>query len=105
MSTKIEKVQKTAVFIILGKHGHKDYFCNLAMLELDTLQNRREELCVKFARKLLKHPVHRQIFTTTESCTRNGKRVVVPASRTVRYERSSIPSLARLINDKLSSKI
>ena len=102
MSRKIEKVQKTAVFIILGKHAHKEYFCNLTILELDTLQNRREKLSVKFARQILKHPVHRQIFTTTVSQTRNGKRIVVPASRTARDEKSTIPSLARLINDKLT---
>ena len=94
MSRKIEKVQKTAVFIILGKHAHKDYYCNLTMLELDTLQNRREKLSVKFAKNIMKHPQHRQIFTTTASQTRNGKKIVVPASRTARYEKSTIPSLA-----------
>ena len=101
MSRKIEKVQKTAVFIILGKHAHKDYYCNLTMLELDTLQNRREKLSVKFAKNIMKHPQHRQIFTTTASQTRNGKKIVVPAPRTARYEKSTIPSLARVINDKL----
>ena len=106
MAGKMEKVQKIAAYIILGKHAHKDYFCNLSMLELDTLENRRHELAIKFAAKTLKHPEHRKIFTVTESL-RNGRRVAVPASRTTRYERSTIPSLARLINEnqKLSSKI
>ena len=106
MAGKIERVQKIAAYIILGKHAHKDYFCNLSMLELDTLETRHHKLAMKFAAKTLKHPEHRKLFTVTES-VRHGRRVAVPASRTTRYERSTIPSLARLINknEQLSSKL
>ena len=51
MSKKIERVQKACLFIILGRHATSDYMCNLAMLNLEPLANRREVLCNKFARK------------------------------------------------------
>ena len=105
MIKKIEKLQKTAVYILLGKHAHKDYFCNLAILSLDTLENRRHSLSIKFASKILKHPEHRKIFNISSNGTRAGKNIVVPPARTSRYDRSSIPSLAKLINEHLQGKI
>ena len=53
LSNKIERVQRACLFIILGRHATSDYFCNLAMLNLEPLANRREILCKKFARKTL----------------------------------------------------
>ena len=106
MCQKIEKVQKIALYIVLGKNAHKDYFCNLAILELDTLEGRREKIAFNFAHKLLKNPEHRKMFQfDMSSRTRHGNRVIVPAARTKRYEDSTVPSIAKLINDKLSHKI
>ena len=99
LSSVIEKVQKACVFIILGKHASLDYFCNLAMLNLEPLSDRRDKLSKNFAKKLTKHPVHRNIFTWNEGIkTRDGRKVVVPYARTSRYGRSSIPSLDQIIN-------
>ena len=80
--------------------------CNLAMLELDTMDERRESIALKFAGKLLKHPEHRKMFNfDLSSTTRAGRRVIVPVARTTRYERSTVPALANLMNQKLSHKI
>ena len=108
MAKKIEKLQKTVVYVILGSSAaaDPDYFCNLAILELETLKDRTELIVKNFAQKLLKHPVHRNIFKFSEANrTRLSKKIIVPFSRTVRYERSSIPALAKFINENLKEKI
>ena len=103
MNKHIEKLQRVAVFIILGTHSDKDYYCNLAMLELDTLEERRQEMIKNFAIKTLKHPVHRNLFKFSAcNSSRSGRKVIVPSTRTQRYERSSIPSLSKYINLHLS---
>ena len=106
MAKKIKKLQKTVVYVTLGSSADPDYFCNLAILELETLKDRRELIMKNFAQKLLKHPVHRNIFKFSEANrTRSSKKIIVPFSRTVRYERSSIPALAKFINENLKEKI
>ena len=79
MKAKIEKVQKISLFIILGKHAHTDYLCNLAMLDMEPLEERRQRIALNFATKILKHPQHRNIFTYKVSTkTRSGNKVIVP---------------------------
>ena len=99
LSKIIEKVQKISTYIILGKHASVDYHFNLATLNLEPLYDRRENLSKTFARKVIKHPVHKNMFTWNEGRkTREGRKVIVPHAKTKRYERSSVPSLARIIN-------
>ena len=105
-SKKIEKVQKIALYIILGNHAHKDYFCNLAILNLDTLESRRLIIAKNFSTKILKHPEHRKMFKISASKrTRSGKTIIEPTTRTARYRKSTVPSLARLINSELQHKL
>ena len=68
MPKKLEKVQKIALYIVLGKNAHEDYFCNLAILELDTLEGRREKIAFNFAHKLLKNPEHRKMSQDLSCC-------------------------------------
>ena len=99
LSHALEKVQRSCVIIILGKLATTDYFCNLTLLNLEPLADRREKLCIKFAKKTFKHPVHRTMFQINPiSNTRDPRKVIVPKAKTVRYEKSSVPSLARMIN-------
>ena len=51
----LERVQKVAVRIILGKN-YKNYNDGLTYLRLEKLENRRENICLKFAKKCLKNP-------------------------------------------------
>ena len=94
VSHKIEKVQRACAIIILGKLATTEYFCNLTLLNLEPLVDRREQLCTKFAKKTIKHPVHRNMFKINP----HNNKVVVPVARTARYEKSTVPSLARIIN-------
>ena len=96
----IEKVQKVACFIILGKRSTPSYSRNLSMLNLEPLERRREILCKNFASKVFKHPVHNHMFTLTKGQnTRSGSKVVIPPIKHARYRKSSIPSLAKIINE------
>ena len=63
LSKMIEKIQKACMFIILGKHASLDYFCNLAILDLEPLSDRRDKLCTNLAKKVIKHHEHRKMFT------------------------------------------
>ena len=104
--SKNQNFQKKSVYIILGKEASNDYLCNLAILNLMPLDERRQQISEKFAKKLLKHPEHRKIFEfTTNKTTRAGRKVVVPKSKTTRYKKSAVPSLANIINEKLAHKI
>ena len=94
---KIEKVQRIAVFIILGKEAHRDYLCNLAILDLEPLAYRRDLICQNIAKKIFRHPTHRNMFQLAPK-TRSEKLVIEPHSKTKRYERSAIPSLAKILN-------
>ena len=49
-SEDLERVQKAAVKLILGKN-YENYEDALIETDLDSLKNRREELCKKFAMK------------------------------------------------------
>ena len=51
---KIERVQKSALCIILGQN-YKSYRSALKHLHTESLFSRRNKLCKKFARKSLKH--------------------------------------------------
>ena len=53
---KIERVQKSALCIILGE-GYKSYRAALKLLKVETLFQRRNKLCEKFAKKSFKHPI------------------------------------------------
>ena len=99
LSNIIEKVQKSCTFIILGKAATGSYSQNLALLDLDTMFERREKLCKNFAKKSFKGPVHHKMFNWNDKRqTRSKRKVIVPPASTQRYNRSSIPSLSRMIN-------
>ena len=50
---QLERVQKTAFAIILGD-GYKSYKHALQKLEMKSLESRRKDLCLAFAKKALK---------------------------------------------------
>ena len=106
LSDKIERLQKTAFYIILGKDADKHYHVNLAKLDCETLLSRRQKVADNFAKKILKHKEHRKMFKfDLNSKTRSGKKVLIPKLKTARYYKSAIPSLGNIINEKFSHKI
>lgn len=60
-AASIERVQKVCLRVILDEDYHS-YEQALRTTELDTLENRRESKCLKFALKCLDHPIHHKMF-------------------------------------------
>ena len=98
---QIERVQKCALSIILGKE-YKSYRSALKHLKLDTLFSRRQKLCKKFAKKSLKHvkfskwfKPNRKTTTTRQKPTKFCELI----ARTERFKKSPIGFLTRLLNN------
>ena len=97
LAIDIERVQKVAVGVILGKS--LPYSVALAQLKLDPLYVRREALCRKFAKKTSKSR-HADIFTVNNQPyqTRHKERFLHPICRTSRFYNSPVNYLTRILN-------
>ena len=105
-NVQIERVQRCALYIILGE-GYKTYREALNILEFDTLETRRVKLCENFAKKSLKHEKYRNWFSLNDQKLRKNTRNNVNEksrkfnpvkTRTDRYKRSPIPYLTDMLN-------
>ena len=100
----LERVQKCAVKVILGKEYEKfeTYEDALSKANLESLENRREELCKKFATKCLKNEKTRSMFPTNlkthKMSTRDEESFDVKFAHTGRLQNSAIPYMQRLLN-------
>ena len=101
-ANKIERVQKTAVRVILGD-TYISYKRGLAKLKLSTLTERRQKLCVNFTKKAINHPRFKTWF-----CNNDAKKIHTRSkmstyksvqSRTRRYQKSPIPYLTEMANN------
>ena len=125
-SQKLERLQKTALAIILGRqyinfkphfkvgNNHVPYDEALMFLGLETLKQRRENLITKFAKDLLKSSTHRsmlpkekeplntrQRFHIPDVPSRPKKEIIVLKDTkpgTTRFENSPIPYMTKTIN-------
>ena len=100
-AAQIERVQKTVCAVILGDR-HTDYKESLDTLDLKTLEERRQELCSKFALKSYRSDKYQHWFSNNNNNlpTRSVKTCVLPVStRTRRFEKSPLPYLTTLLND------
>ena len=100
-SNNIERVQKTALKIILNE-GYEDYTSALDSSGLPTLRDRREKLSLNFAKKCLKSERSQDLFPRTVKTvnTRPHEEFFVTPARTERLARSTIPYLQRLLNNQ-----
>ena len=91
---KIEKIQKTSLKVILGVM-YIDYPSALEMTGLDTLAARREDRCLRFALKSVKHSKMSRIFPLNplqkSHNTRDKEVYQVNFARTEDYRISAIP--------------
>ena len=101
---QIEWVQKSALAIILGRNYGSNRNA-LEILEMDTLEERRKSLCLKFALKASMHPTFKNWFKESkvskprESSNVPKEKYIQPYTRTGRFENSPIPYLTKLLND------
>ena len=75
-----------------------DYNVACTLAELEPLDCRREQICLKFAKKDFKK--ENSVFMKNEAAvsTRNPKLVREPKCNTKRFQKSSIPYLSKLLN-------
>ena len=97
----LERVQKAAVRVIL-KGKYENYREGLKKLRIETLERRRENLCLRFASNCLKNPKVKNFFPKKEKLhkmkKRREKKFVVNKANTRRYKRSAIPYMQSLLN-------
>ena len=69
-SEKIEKIQKTCLKVILGEM-YVSYEAALEMCGLDRLSDRREQRCLDFSLKSIKHARNRRLFPHNPSTSQH----------------------------------
>ena len=104
---QIERVQRCALYIILGEE-YESYESALDTLESDNLNDRRTKLCQNFAKKSFKHPNYTNWFCESEEVlpniktrgdgTRKINKLKPVQTRTQRYSKSPLPYLTELLN-------
>ena len=104
----LERVQKSALRVILGEK-YISYKNALNVMRMDSLEIRRQNICLKFAKQCIRNEKLRDIFPRNKSNhsmeKRNGERFVVKKALTERYKRSAIPNMQRLLNNNEREKM
>ena len=97
----LERVQKAAVRIICGKN-YENYSQTLKDLGMATLSERRENLCLKFAKKSLKVDNFGHLFPVSKKMhlikRRGCDAYKVSKGYSERFLKSAIPYMQRLLN-------
>ena len=103
----LERVQKAALKIILGTK-FINYENALQRTNLETLEKRRESLCLKFAKKCTQNEKTFNMFPINKNYhsmkLRNREKYVVKFANTDRLKNSAIPYMQRLLNNELNTK-
>ena len=98
----LERVQKTASRIILGER-FRTYKQALQLLDLQTLDQRREQLCLTFAKRASKHPKFKHFFPLNQKShqmnTRNVEKFKVQHAHTDRLKKSTIIYMQNILNE------
>ena len=108
-SHQIERCQKVACATILGLSIHNfSYRKSLKILGLKSLKSRRTEICENFAKKSLNNPKFSTWFTVNDGEKSHNTRskqthLKTVTTRTLKYERSPLPFLTSMLNNKIKS--
>ena len=98
----LERVQKSAVKIML-KENYSGYKKGLAQLGLDSLEDRRRELCLNFAKKCLKTEKLKHMFPKNSKLhamgTRHEEQFQVQFANTGRLQKSPLVYMQNLLNE------
>ena len=82
------------------------YEAALEMCNLTTLSERREERCLNFAKKCLKHPVNKRFFPLNPNChnlhEKSKEKYTVNFAKSGALKKSAIPYLQRRLNQELA---
>ena len=99
---EIERVQKAALHIVLG-NDYLSYRNALNTVNMDSLDNRRSKLCLKFAKKSSKNKKHKHWFKV-KSATKNTRqrktKFCEVVANHIRYKKSPLGYLTNLLNNQ-----
>ena len=97
----LERVQKTALKVILGQK-YKSYRNALNKMNLEDLNERRENLCLTFAQRSSRHPTMKKMFPLNKKSegmsTRNPENYKVQHALNERLRKSPIIYMQNLLN-------
>ena len=97
----LERVQKCAVRVILSGN-YSSYNDGLEKLKLESLNDRRKNICLKFAKNCLKNERVKDIFPKTENkhrmMKRNQRKFETKMIRTETYKKSAVVYMTNLLN-------
>ena len=100
----LERIQKCALKIILND-SYRNYQNALNILEIESLENRRENLCLRFAKKSLKNDKMKSQFPLNNKVhpmsTRNQQQFEVNDTNTMRLQKSPIIYMQKLLNENV----
>ena len=98
----LERVQKSALKVILKK-DYISYKDALKLANLESLDERREAMGLKFAKNCLKNLNFSKLFPLNNQShvmkVRNPLKYQINKANTERYKCSSIPYMQRLLNE------
>ena len=104
----LERVQKSALRVILGKR-YTSYSDALKKLKIESLDDRRKLLCLKFAKNCLKVDKLKKMFpkssTRHNMSKRNPEFYRVKRTLTERHLNSAIPQMQRILNSYQEKKL
>ena len=106
----LERVQKSALKIIFQER-YESYRKALAQLQIETLETRREELCLNFAQKCLKNEKMKKMFPLSSKDhnmkKRDHEKYQVQFALTDRLKDSPVIYMQRLLNqnEKMMNKL
>ena len=105
--TDLERIQKNALRNIL-QDKYTDYKTALEILNLETLEARRNKLMNRYSKQCLKLDQTKHLFPLKETfhCmqTRKGNKYELNKTYTERYRKSTVPFIQRLLNEEKNIK-
>ena len=97
----LERIQKAALRVIL-RDRYQSYKDALKTLGIKSLEDRREELCLKFAKNCLRVDKFKRFFPLykKDHCMtmRESEKFALEKYGSVRYRDSALPYMKRLLN-------
>ena len=101
----LERTQKSFAKLVL-KQEYTDYETALLKLNLQSLEQRRKELCLNFSKDSIKHETLNDLFPINEQTreTRNKEKYKVLHANTARLQNSSIVYMQNLLNEEFKQE-
>ena len=104
----LERCQKTSVRLILGPK-YNNYEEALKYLHMETLDKRRDKLCMKFAEKCIKLTNMKALFPILNKKhnmdTRLNMKFQINKSKSQKYKFSAVPQMQRMLNQSYDKKV